>query len=37
MFNEDNTIEQMVISTLKGNGWKYIAAEDCLEGILMSW
>lgn len=28
MFNEDNTIEQMVISTLKGNGWKYIAAED---------
>jgi type I restriction enzyme R subunit len=28
MFNEDNTIEQMVISTLKGNGWKYIAAEE---------
>ncbi|MHC1734131.1 MAG: type I restriction endonuclease subunit R [Erysipelotrichaceae bacterium] len=28
MFNEDNTIEQMVISTLKGNGWKYIAAEQ---------
>ncbi|MDD3162203.1 MAG: type I restriction endonuclease, partial [Bacteroidales bacterium] len=28
MFNEDNTIEQMVISTLKGNGWKYIPAED---------
>jgi type I restriction enzyme R subunit len=28
MFNEDNTIEQMVISTLKGSGWKYIAAED---------
>lgn len=27
MFNEDNTIEQMVISTLKGNGWKYISAE----------
>ena len=28
MFNEDNTIEQMVISTLKGNGWKYIPAEE---------
>ncbi|OES45366.1 type I restriction endonuclease subunit R [Domibacillus iocasae] len=28
MFNEDNTIEQMVISTLKGNGWNYISAED---------
>lgn len=28
MFNEDNTIEQMVISTLKGNGWNYIPAEE---------
>lgn len=28
MFNEDNTIEQMIISTLKGNGWKYIPAEE---------
>lgn len=28
MFNEDNTIEQMVISTLKGNGWKYIPPEE---------
>ena len=28
MFNEDNTIEQMVISTLKANGWKYIPAEE---------
>lgn len=28
MFNEDNTIEQMVISTLKGNGWNYISAEE---------
>lgn len=28
MFNEDNTIEQMVISTLKSNGWNYIPAED---------
>ena len=27
-FNEDNTIEQMVISTLKNNGWKYIPAEE---------
>lgn len=27
-FNEDNTIEQMIISTLKGNGWKYIPAEE---------
>lgn len=28
MFNEDNTIEQMIISTLKDNGWKYIPAES---------
>lgn len=28
MFNEDNTIEQMVLSTLIKNGWNYIAAED---------
>lgn len=28
MFNEDNTIEQMVISTLKKNGWKYMSAEE---------
>lgn len=28
MFNEDNTIEQMVISTLKGNGWNYISADE---------
>ena len=27
MFNEDNTIEQMVLATLKANGWKYIEAE----------
>ena len=27
-FNEDNTIEQMVISTLQNNGWKYIPAEQ---------
>lgn len=26
-FNEDNTIEQMIIDTLKKNGWKYIPAE----------
>lgn len=28
MFNEDNTIEQMVLTSLKNNGWKFIAAED---------
>ena len=28
IFNEDNTIEQMVITTLKSNGWKYIPAEE---------
>lgn len=27
-FNEDNTIEKMVVSTLKGNGWEYIPAEE---------
>jgi type I restriction enzyme R subunit len=28
MFTEDNTIEQMVLSTLTGNGWRYIPPED---------
>lgn len=28
MFNEDNTIEQMVITSLKNNGWEYIEAES---------
>jgi type I restriction enzyme R subunit len=28
VFNEDNTIEQMLITTLKNNGWKYIPAEE---------
>ena len=28
VFNEDNTIEQMIISTLKKNGWEYIPAEE---------
>jgi len=28
MFNEDNTIEQMLITTLKDNGWNYIPAEE---------
>lgn len=28
MFNEDNTIEQMIISTLKSSGWNYIPAEE---------
>lgn len=27
-FNEDNTIEKMVLSCLGNNGWKYIPAED---------
>ena len=27
-FNEDNTIEQMMLSTFQGNGWKYIPAEE---------
>ncbi|XEC95677.1 type I restriction endonuclease subunit R [Paenibacillus tarimensis] len=28
MFNEDNTIEQMTLTTLKSNGWKYVPAEE---------
>ena len=28
MFNEDNTMEQMIISTLKNNGWNYIPADS---------
>ena len=28
VFNEDNTIEQMILSTLQENGWKYIPAEE---------
>lgn len=28
MFNEDNTTEQMIISTLSKNGWKFIAPEN---------
>lgn len=28
VFNEDNTTEQMIISTLKKNGWEYIPAEE---------
>lgn len=27
-FNEDNTVEQMFIDTLKKNGWKYIPADE---------
>ena len=27
MFNEDNTIEQMLLNSLQKNGWKYIEAE----------
>ena len=28
MFNEDNTTEQMIISTLVKNGWEYIPADQ---------
>ena len=27
-FNEDNTIEQLVITSLKNNGWAYISPDD---------
>lgn len=27
-FNEDNTIEKMVLSSLSSNGWKYIPADE---------
>ena len=26
-FNEDNTVEQLFIDSLKKNGWKYIPAD----------
>ena len=28
MFNEDNTVEQMILDTLKNNGWKYVPADE---------
>lgn len=28
MFNEDNTIEQMLIKTAQNSGWKYVKAQD---------
>ncbi|WP_319779064.1 type I restriction endonuclease subunit R [Maridesulfovibrio sp.] len=28
MFNEDNTVEQLILDTLTANGWKYIPAEE---------
>lgn len=28
MFNENNTVEQMIINTLKKNGWNYISADN---------
>ncbi len=28
IFNEDNTIEQLVITSLKKNGWNYISPDD---------
>ena len=27
-FNEDNTVEQLFIDTLKKNGWKYVPADQ---------
>ena len=27
-FNEDNTTEQMLLTTLQRNGWEYIPAEE---------
>lgn len=30
MFNEENTIEQMLISTLSNNGWRFVDAETLL-------
>lgn len=27
-FNEDNTVEQLFLETLKKNGWKYVSAEQ---------
>lgn len=27
-FNEDNTVEQMILSTLQNNGWKFISADQ---------
>jgi len=28
MFNEDNTVEQMILSVLQKNGWTYISSEN---------
>lgn len=28
MFNEDNTIEQMTLTSVQKNGWKYVPAEE---------
>ena len=28
MFNEDNTVEQLIIKTLRNNGWTYVASDD---------
>ncbi len=28
IFNEDNTIEQMLLASMKNNGWKYISTEE---------
>ena len=34
-FNEDNTIEKMVIESLKNVGWKYIPAEELPKQIII--
>ena len=28
MFNEENTVEEMIIKTLVNNSWKYVEADD---------
>ena len=28
MFTEDNTTEQMILTVLQRNGWKYVPAEQ---------
>lgn len=36
MFNEDNTIEQMMIQTLQKNWWHYVPAEASKSAIQAS-
>ena len=41
LFNEENTVEQMLIHTAKEHGWTYVAAKDVprpLDSVLVeSW